>query len=289
MEAVGRFVLPEFIKELQKLSKNSLHLSLDIWSTCSRESIIGIKVHYINSNWELVSRTLCYKQMYGSHTGAAIRSLFESVVEERLIPKITLGYVMGDSASNICKAFNMEDEVMDEWTVHVKLSSLTELGVRPSDPEEAPGQSTPPEDSASDDENNSDSESDYDYSEDEINIISDLYSEDSSDSTHAQPEDVIRLRCLAHTLQLAINDSIKKDTEASAIVKYLNSVIQIFRKSPLRSDHLFKKLPRRLIPIGKTRWNSILFAGERLLEVKPFLRGRTVRPHEVPAINGIFN
>lgn len=216
-------------------------------------------MHFINLNWELLSRFLCYKQISGSHTGAAIRSSFDAVMDERSIPKETLGYIMGDNAKNICKAFNMEDIVMDEWTVNARL--FPDLGVRLSDPDEAATSAAGTEEETS--EVDSDLETDNEDSSDEDISLS----PEEDDLAGAFLDDIIRLRCLAHTLQLAINDAIKDDEEVSAIVKYLNSIIQTFRKSPLRSDHLMKFISKQLIPIGKTRWNSILFAAERLLEV----------------------
>jgi len=251
-------VLSTFNDELEKLQKGSLHISLDIWSTCSRESVIGLKIHYINEDWEQVTKTLAFKQMSGSHTGEAIKRTYLGILSEHKISEDQVGYVMGDNASNISKAFNIEEIILDDWTFNPDESEAQ--GVGQSDPmtednEEESGLTAVEEVAEGHDEVEE---------PDDVIMARDFYPTNLEQASIG----VKRLRCLAHTIQLAINDAIKTDEKVKDVVHYLNQVIKTFRKSPLKSDTLSAKIKRQLIPIGTTRWNSILFAAERMTEVK---------------------
>lgn len=79
-----------------------------------------------------------------------------------------------------------------------------------------------------------------------------------------------RYGCVAHTLQLVVNDGLKHDKEAIAIVEYCNSIIQFFRKSNHYSTMLKKATGKILLTKCLTRWNSIFLALERLYEVRSF-------------------
>jgi len=169
------------------------------------------------------------------------------------VSKNQLGFVMGDNASNISKAFNVEDLIIDDWVIHPHTNK--DHGVGLSDP-------------ISDEEEREMDlmEPTENQEQEQIIMTRDFQAMDFElDSVGAK-----RLRCLAHTIQLAINDSLKSDETVSDLVQYLNTIIKVFRKSPLRSDDLSNKIKRQLIPIGQTRWNSILFAAERMIEVCQF-------------------
>jgi len=244
-------VLKTFNEELRKLPKGSLHISLDIWSTCSRESVLGVRLHFINEQWEPITKTLAFKQLSGRHTGEAIKKTFLAILTEHEVSEDQIGYVMGDNASNISKAFNIEDMILDDWIINPPEDEVQ--GVRPSDPT-----TTDEEDEESDS-----SEDEVIEEPEDIIMARDFFPNDFE----IEAVGIKRLRCLAHTIQLAINDALKTDAKVSDLILYLNDIIKTFRKSPLRSDDLSNRINRQLIPIGQTRWNSILFAAERLIEV----------------------
>lgn len=272
---VKKLAVPSLLKSLRVLPPGSLHLSLDLWETNSKESILGIKVHFLDEDWNLVSNLLAYSKFDGRHTGVNIRDHVRKILEDRGIKEETMGYVIGDNASNVSKAFNMEEELVDPWVVQMNLgveevvAAYAESGDGDSD--DANDLSitfSDNNDETSDDDSDADSVDSGDLSDDieEVNMEND-FEVGELDLTGLK-----RIRCLAHTLQLAINDSVKQIQAIKDMVKYLNSIITVFRKSAIRSQDLKRRIKRSLIPIGKTRWNSILFAAERLTEVSKHLQ-----------------
>ena len=47
-------------------------LSLDCWSSSTRLSFIGIIVHYISKDWELVEELVGFENLTDVHTGVAL-------------------------------------------------------------------------------------------------------------------------------------------------------------------------------------------------------------------------
>ncbi|XP_021958627.1 zinc finger BED domain-containing protein 4 [Folsomia candida] len=168
---------------------------------------------------------------------------------------------MADNAANICKAFNFDDEIVDPWQIFVKLGDI-DNGVRLSDPTDSETEAGSQEVVA---------EIEIQAEEAEDVEIFDLTNDFVAHDVEIDLKGVKRLRSLAHTVQLAINDAIKQDDQVKQIVRYMNSIIRIFRKSNLMSDELASKTKNQVVPIGQTRWNSILFAAERLLEEDVFI------------------
>lgn len=83
--------------------------------------------------------------------------------------------------------------------------------------------------------------------------------------------------CLAHTVQLAINDGIKNQEEVVALIKEVNKIINFFRRSPkwmavyrekvTDACTCQKKTTHELLQPNITRWNSTFSAIERLAHV----------------------
>lgn len=59
----------------------SAHLLLDIWSSKSRESVIGVMVRYIH-DWNLYQHCLAFKHFPGTHDGARIKKTIEDMLKE---------------------------------------------------------------------------------------------------------------------------------------------------------------------------------------------------------------
>jgi len=81
-----------------------------------------------------------------------------------------------------------------------------------------------------------------------------------------------RLGCIAHTLQLAINDAIKKDFNASETKNYINAIMVFFHRHIKCMNDLKKEAGVGLPSVSKTRWNSLLFAVERMVNKVRILR-----------------
>jgi hypothetical protein len=87
----------------------TVHTTVDLWSTRTMESVIGVRFHYFNKHFQLRVKTAAYRQLSGRHTGANIVEAFEDIIHEYGVPSSELGYQVTDSASNMIKAFQLFD------------------------------------------------------------------------------------------------------------------------------------------------------------------------------------
>lgn len=80
------------------------------------------------------------------------------------------------------------------------------------------------------------------------------------------------LPCFAHTLNLVVQDSLKADTELAGIQKKCRDVVSYFHRSSKAADKLdsiqscLKIENHKLIQDVETRWNSVFYMFERLVE-----------------------
>lgn len=75
------------------------------------------------------------------------------------------------------------------------------------------------------------------------------------------------LKCFAHTLQLAINDALKRDDEAKEFLKYITQIMVFFKRSTRWRDELRKVCKDAPKIFVQTRWNSYLCMIERFQKV----------------------
>jgi len=113
-------------------------------------------------------------------------------------------------------------------------------------------------------------------------------SESSSEDENLNAEDrVVDLKndltalgwspCLAHSVQLVVNSSIKKSKEVNQVVKNVVNTVHVFKKSPKTMAVYRKevndactcspKTTHELLKPNTTRWNSTFFAMERFCKV----------------------
>lgn len=76
-----------------------------------------------------------------------------------------------------------------------------------------------------------------------------------------------KVRCAAHTLQLAVNAAVREDDKARALLATLNTTVNVFRRSCLWTERLKELCGKDLVPAAGTRWNSLVAALIRLTEV----------------------
>lgn len=109
-----KFALPQLNETLSKAPNESLHFIVDIWTSRIRESIIGITVQFIQ-NWKLELHTVLFRHIEGRHTGENIRETFLAEWRSRGIREAQVRTVVCDNATNMTKAFNMEDHFDGDW------------------------------------------------------------------------------------------------------------------------------------------------------------------------------
>ena len=72
--------------------------------------------------------------------------------------------------------------------------------------------------------------------------------------------------CVAHSLQLVINDSLK-ESSASDFLKYIRSCMVFFKKSTKWSDKLKELTTLDVVVSAQTRWNGMLIMLDRFTQV----------------------
>lgn len=66
---------------------SSCHMIIDIWSSRQRQSVLGLKVQFIDSAWTLRNKLLGFKHMPEEHSAANIRKRFSEQVRKFLQPR----------------------------------------------------------------------------------------------------------------------------------------------------------------------------------------------------------
>jgi hypothetical protein len=74
-------VVPAIIDIFKNIPADSLSFLADIWTSRAGESILGTRCHYIDSNWELFSRSIGFQQFPERYTGDNIRNKFKILLE----------------------------------------------------------------------------------------------------------------------------------------------------------------------------------------------------------------
>lgn len=72
-------------ENLDKISKlDHIHVSLDLWSSISRQSILGVKIHFIDADWKLQTWTVGFKHFSHRKSGHNIRVFFKDLFTNQL-------------------------------------------------------------------------------------------------------------------------------------------------------------------------------------------------------------
>ena len=79
---VEKEVEPRLAKLLSEVEDGHCHFSLDIWSSRRREGILGVNTHFLNNNFDLVTRMIAFRQLKDSHTAANIQSSMKEVLRK---------------------------------------------------------------------------------------------------------------------------------------------------------------------------------------------------------------
>lgn len=195
-------------------------------------------------------------------------SELKSVVKTRNIRPESVGITMADNASNITRAFELDDILVQEN--NTVSDDDTDDGVSDTDPCDLDFNDS--EDSSENEGRNSqNSDEEYEESSDdgEEQMSGAPHTTFSTDEVDYVNIPWRRLRCCAHTIQLAINDAVKSNPNIKELIVYMDHIIRTFKRSPKKTEELRSKgIKKALIKHGTTRWNSILFAAERLIEVR---------------------
>jgi len=123
---------------------------------------------------------------------------------------------------------------------------------------------------------NVESETNDGSADDDMTLLTD---DDSEDEVEADDEEELedvgeietavmhRLPCVAHTLQLVLKELDKVDSCKNLLVK-VRGIVRTVRVSSVATEKLIQKCGKTLVTDCSTRWNSVYFMMNRMLEIK---------------------
>lgn len=97
---------------IQKDLKETAHVALtcDYWSSVSNVSFLGMTVHYVDNNFNLISKALAVDESTERHTTENVRAEIESVIQDfKLDGKVVA--VVTDNAANMIAAMRTSNIV----------------------------------------------------------------------------------------------------------------------------------------------------------------------------------
>jgi len=171
-------------------------------------------------------------------------------------------YMVTDNAANMVKAFNMETVFDQQWEWFLQSEFLASADIGESEADDSS------EDTGEQPCSNAEDTSDGDEYPD---LVCDE-EEEEEEYIEVVPDTRPKfLPCLAHTLQLVINEAVKDDPNAKTATVYLDNLVEFFRRRSRWRQELSTLARKELIKPVKTRWNSMLLALERLADVSSFV------------------
>ena len=107
----------EKLKQVLGSILNSICLTSDLWTACTSEGYICLTGHFVDDNWKLNSKILCFVHMPPPHSGVELAvKLFESFKEWGIEKKI-FSLTLDNASSND----NMQDILKEQLTLHDSL------------------------------------------------------------------------------------------------------------------------------------------------------------------------
>ena len=104
----------------------SISLTADIWSSCAKQSYLGVTAYFIDSDWTMQHILLDVLPFGHPHTGEAIKEAIKDILEDFGITTKFLALVT-DNAANMLRAFDLlEDMIKDDYErriYHIRCSS----------------------------------------------------------------------------------------------------------------------------------------------------------------------
>jgi hypothetical protein len=88
----------------EEINKEATIISIDIWTSKTTQSSIGITVHFIADTLVRRQIVLSIQHMSTKHTAFHIVGMMQSIFTEWEIPMEKIGLVLRDGGSNIVKA-----------------------------------------------------------------------------------------------------------------------------------------------------------------------------------------
>ncbi|ODM90229.1 Zinc finger BED domain-containing protein 4 [Orchesella cincta] len=241
---------------LKDCNPRSAHLMLDIWSSRQKLAVIGVQVRFIRK-WKMQQFVLGFKHFPGKHDAVSIKSAIQGLLLNTYGMTISdFCTVTADNASAILAAFRQpENQVFQTGTSCLAQSTSV---LSRTEAESSEDETTEP------DEMLIESMAKFTNLVSTAEVVEDVV---ATKRLRSQMEKVImdwsicettgltRNSCLAHLLQLGINDGLKNKL-VSDFMKRINGIVTWFHKSPKQYTKLKSQTTIGLVRPCETRWNS---------------------------------
>ena len=251
-DRIREYVLEEAAQQKkilrEQIKDQFVYIKLDV-ATRIRVNYLGINVRYVDKETLLpVTKTLAVKDTFDQHSSDALRKMLSDTLDDYGIELKNVVSIVSDNAANMVK-------MVRDMIVNPVIGSS---------------------DSETDDENSN--ATDIPDEDDQVHELHDTSGEEESSSTEDQQHDdddlmlqagvmqllLQHMRCVAHTLQLAINDGLK-----SGAARDLIALVRNVSKEARRIARVFRERGCKTALIDQdTRWCSIYLMVERLIELK---------------------
>lgn len=214
------------------LNGKFIHLKMD---ACTRQRVnyFAINVQFVSDNNETIIRTLAVKDTKAQHASEQVCKLIEDVLKDFEIKKENILTIVTDNASNMIKTVEKLNEKKKDFELE-------------------------------------DVDSDLDEEDENLGVDETLDAIASNFTSFPVSNiNIQHMRCVVHTLQLAIRDGLKGVHAANLIGKLRK--VAIAARSPKIDSILKRRCGKGALIDQVTRWGSVYLMIKRLLDLKPLL------------------
>ena len=235
-QSIRKLILEEAQNEKEELRKTLkgrfMYIKMD-GTTRHRVNYFAINARFVDANKKMVTQTLGVKDIKAHHDSTYLQSLVEDILKDFEIKKKQILCIVIDNASNMLSTIEKMNKTEEE-------KFTTEGDVSDSDSETETAEI----------------EQNYETSDDIAEEASEL-------------NKIKHMRCVVHTLQLAIRDGLQL-RHAATLISKLRQVVTAAR-TPKIDAILQRSAGKGTILDQAIRWGSTYMMVKRLLELKPFL------------------
>lgn len=259
-------VLRSVSEEIQKIIVSEIDgklvcVKVDLASRMDRD-FICVNIQYVKNNL-IIIRTLGVIELHVNHTAANLTAEILKILDPYGIDIRRVLTVTSDNANNIVATVtrlqNTQQEALNDFDALLCAEGSSAGDTEPDE-----------EDTVSDDDT-------------EVGNVS----EDRVENRMEIIDPILQgVRCAAHTLQLAVNDTIKTPELKNRLAS-IRSAVKTLRKLPYKRMFEVSKQKKPKLDC-LTRWSSTYKMVNSLLEVKDFICSLTEEPEEMIIDNDLW-
>ncbi|XP_073431995.1 uncharacterized protein [Dendrobates tinctorius] len=211
-----------------------------------RVNYFAINVRYVCDNNKIVTKTLVVKDTKAHHSSQFLQTLVEKVLQDYVLKKEQVLAIVTDNASNMISTIKLMDENNEGEQLLEEYFTFSMLEMEGHSPVSITEEQT--------DITTEEQQNDSLQLDDLVDAASHLFP-------------IHHMRCVVHTLQLAITDCLQEGHAGILISKVRKSAIAA--RAPKIDSILKRRAGKGAIVDQATQWGSTYLMIERLFELKP--------------------